>query len=375
MASYLSLCCYVHSHLCDKPNWLFEVRGPVHFKNVDKPVVCYWLIENVDRLRQPKPSLQRPTEVPVFAEFIPPAVGTSRRHSSLSWDILSPDVTRPIHINEPKGISSEDVSESLPFTESVASRLAQMGCPAYNSQPPSAVPSRSNTRTSEDDGIYFSTSFSEIPQRPRMGSDLSHLHHIRTEKFQRHSVDYPSRRSQSPRLGRHHTIDEVNESSIDLSKSLPAGRLSLSHFRKSSDLTVASDLFVQRSAESSYSELVQKSSSSTLGSFDTTHSKSSSDVKTSSLSPEPVRKVSNISEHSGIDSGCDPLDPTEEESEGTSENFQSTRKTGLVTCTKSNRRNSVQQKIQHFEKLSGYEPHDTRRTRSHGNVSHTKSLT
>ena len=353
------------------------MRGPVHFKNVDKPVVCYWLIENVDRQRQPKPSLQRPTEVPVFAEFIPPAVSTSRRQSCQSWDILSPDLTRPIHINEPKESSSEDLlSESLPFTDSVASRLAQMGSLTYNTQPPSAMPSRSNTRNSEDDGIYFSTSFSDIPQRPRMGSDLSHLHHIRTDKFQRHSVDYPSRRSQSPRLGRHCTIDEVNEASIDLSKSLPIGRLSLSHFRKSSDLSVSSDLFVQRSVESlSCSELAQKSSSSTLGSYDTAHSKSSSDVKTSSLSPEPVRKISNISEHSGIDSGCDPLDPTELEFEGTSETHQSTRKTGLVTCATSSRRNSVQQKIQHFEKLSGYEPHDTRRTRSHGNVSHTKSLT
>lgn len=38
-----------HKLLADKPNFKFEVRGPLQFKNVDEPMMCYFLIENTDK--------------------------------------------------------------------------------------------------------------------------------------------------------------------------------------------------------------------------------------------------------------------------------------------------------------------------------------
>lgn len=66
----LSLSYWSCSHLKDDPNWVFEVRGPVDFKNVSKPVMCYWLIENVERSMQEKPTLEDPSEVSLFDELI-----------------------------------------------------------------------------------------------------------------------------------------------------------------------------------------------------------------------------------------------------------------------------------------------------------------
>lgn len=67
---FISLSHWCYSHLKDNPNWVFEVRGPVNFKNVSKPVMCYWLIENVERSMQEDPTLEDPSEVALFAELI-----------------------------------------------------------------------------------------------------------------------------------------------------------------------------------------------------------------------------------------------------------------------------------------------------------------
>ena len=64
---------------------MFEVRGPVNFKNVAKPVMCYWLIENVERSMQEKPTFEHPSEVSLFAELISDPRESSR-HDSLITD-------------------------------------------------------------------------------------------------------------------------------------------------------------------------------------------------------------------------------------------------------------------------------------------------
>ena len=301
------------------------MRGPVHFKNVDKPVVCYWLIENVDRLQQPKPSLECPAEVPVFAEFVPPSASTSR-HASQIWDSFP---SFPL----PKTSSTEDPSsETPPYTESVGLRLNQMGNPEYHSQPPSVMSPCSSTGV--DDEPYFPF-FTGVPQRARVGSDISMLNRFKIPMTKRsQSVQYPSGRPHSPLIKQHSRIHIVIDDESEIPSRQPSDR----------DDFIAQ---VSRRLEA-YSN-------------DTAHSESTSDVKTSSL--EPVRKVSNISEHSGIDSGCDPLDSTELEIEGTSETHQPARTAGIADtdCTDLGTGNYVQQKIKLFEKLSSHVPTETTR--------------
>lgn len=379
---------WTYVHLRDKPNWMFEVRGPVHFKNVDKPVVCYWLIENTDRSRQPKPSLQRPSEVPVFAEFIPSSA-TTPRHPSRTWESQpSPDIDKKIFASDlASRLTRESFSDVMPFSESVANRLAYMGHPRYSSLAPSEVPSRSSTRDSEvEDGLFMRSSlsssyssFSEIAaHKHRLGSVMS-------EKTHRLSLDYSTRRSQSPKLNRHNTIAEGDEipmrhHSYSISGSdLAYGRMSIPTIHKSSDTSDIADKSSISTSCSDFGTVVHKSSSSTTYSDGGIQMKIPStnadgDRKPSTLSPEPGRKISNVSEHSFVDSGCEPMDPTEIEQEASSETQRSTRKTGVVNCTSANRRNSVRQRIQDFEKLSGYNQPDPRRSFSQGNVSEKSTL-
>ena len=294
----------------------------------------------MDRLRQPKPSLQRPTEVPVFAEFIPTPVSTSRNPSQ-NWESSFPEFSSPS-----RTMSGDSDSGTLPFPESVASRLAQMGGLVYRSNTPSEVPSPSISGDSDDGGGFLSHSISSTHQVPRMI-----FQHLKGQSLHRHSIEYLPSRSQSLSRSSCRTIEEANEiSSTDLSESFPKTRFY--PFHKSSDSTYYRDHIIKRTGESlSCSNLVPNSSTST------THSKSASELKTSSLSPEPVRNGSNVSEHSGVDNGCDPLDPTKLEIKGTSEMRPSTRRSGLVNCT--GMKNGVQQINEHPENQQTCEPTDT----------------
>ena len=49
MHSYIYLSIHICRLLADKPNFKFEVRGPLQFKNVEEPMMCYFLIENTDK--------------------------------------------------------------------------------------------------------------------------------------------------------------------------------------------------------------------------------------------------------------------------------------------------------------------------------------
>ena len=169
-----------------------------------------------------------------------------------------------------------------------------------------------------------------------MGSDISMLHRLKIPTTKRsQSVQYPPRRPHSPLIKKHPRIHHII---VDDESEIPS--------RQPND----KDDFI-----------AQVSRRLEAFSNDTTHSESTSDVKTNSLSPERVRKVSNISEHSGIDSGCDPLDSTELEIEGTIETHQPTGTTEIADtdCTGLGTENYVQQKIKLFETLSGHAPTET----------------
>ena len=113
-----------------------------------------------------------------------------------------------------------------------------------------------------------SGSFSDL-QRSRLASDVG-IHRVITDKGHRSSFDHSSRRSMSPKFSRPNTIVETNESTVRHSShstaSLSSSRLSVvTTERKTSD--TADD----------------------------------SDSRADGVSPEPNRKVSNVSE--GVDSG------------------------------------------------------------------------
>ena len=113
----------------------------MEFKNVAKPVMCYWLVENGDRSRETHPPLQHPPEVPSFTDLLQPS---TPRRGSLIPTTIDDDIG-------PLGLSSTDVNA-----------LRLLGRPRYDSSTnldsKSFTPfrSRSSTRSSGDESLYGS---------------------------------------------------------------------------------------------------------------------------------------------------------------------------------------------------------------------------
>ena len=151
--------CY--SHLKDHPNWVFEVRGPVNFKNVAKPVMCYWLIENVERSMQEKPTLEDPLEMSLFTELI---TNPRERQDSLIVDCEDND---NVHYYDP--LIKDDIE-----------KLGRLRCDSTASGPHVYAPRSplASRHVSHDllmSSMYsmHSRSFDESPARSHSISDMS----------------------------------------------------------------------------------------------------------------------------------------------------------------------------------------------------------
>ena len=214
---------------------MFEVRGPVDFKNVSKPVMCYWLIENVERAMQEKPTLEDPSEVTLFAELVS---SPRERQDSLIVD-------------------REDNDSNVYFDPLVKDDYEMLGRVRYDSMSPgpyayaphSPLASRHEVLTTSLHSLQASTAFEERQTRSYSIADMPQsMSSLRTrwpetiqEEEPQHTVLSTYDRSYSVSTGGYPNITHV-EYKISTESNSSDSELTVAPRKNSSSTSNASEM-------------------------------------------------------------------------------------------------------------------------------------